>query len=963
MDHVSDRKPRPIFNRKKPQSPVPSTPTQPSPNSPNPAPPAAVPTFESVSRATGEMKLHLNEEIDMEVLNALLRLPKGKLDPIDRKRLGLMKDNIKYARKLNVNPVVYEVAKSINSDLHNFGRLTAQMGSLQSLSSTVRQALASRNSWDLDMESSQLRIVRELFRRCGLSDVQLAPIDFYLQNRKTLFAKGDDHCINVAKEDVLSLMFDHGSHRAEKWAVFELQLDEARKRGVPGLPEPGFFLQFSETFVSNAHLLINQDGWREKLRSYYEASQDKSKNKYPSNQSGSMLAIMLQTIETNILQCVRLALKDHGFDMNVLIHDGGLVMKKEGLNCIPAEVISSVEDNILNTLGFPIKLAVKEMLPPEEILRKSLDIDLSESEQVQAALVYFVEEMSESMITDLTALNGGKPLVFKSDLEAGSFLAYHFLQKGWMLLDRTSATSGVNLCLANTKVSNLVSSSEAFVESVISKLGVIINPAGDSTGRPMTVSQLGNVRKAMAIYAAGIPDASDVINRLNDDTMYKVFYRNGYWHLREKVFVPRTEDSSAVTMVRVEADFPSQEKWDALSMDHPDVKAVYEHIVGPFGLTDQEKRGFLRILARAIGGCYRDKMSRYTLVVGERNSGKGTEAACRVAAFGRYPNGYVTFGNPPMCTDKQKDDTALINKDLLCAGTHIARMQICNELVSGGRNEAMLDGERLKSIEGADPITGRVLHKNDEQRTPIQFTTLYANQVPSFKGDPSCMANVAYWQMPYKFYEAEDYEKVKASKRAKLAIPDIKEKAESPEWALAYTWLIFNAFEDKAFNPRGSEVSARNKVAKETAFAEVSNSTVGVFTTCDLIAVRTLEFLTPEIAASPDYDPKEWFASRKRLAEIWRRAYTEPNSVENIGGIVNDVMKKSERDIKPDQAYSRKITKYFMSCDGLETEDAKIRDLDGRRMQAYIYRGVRISKSLKSPDGYKPPSEYNDEDD
>jgi hypothetical protein len=92
---------------------------------------------------------------------------------------------------------------------------------------------------------------------------------------------------------------------------------------------------------------------------------DRNKEKFKSlakkpNFLRSAMAHVLQTEECKCLLAMDRSLSKRGYSLDVLIHDGGLVARKDDAE-IPEDILRAVEDDIKKTTDYTIRLAVKPM--------------------------------------------------------------------------------------------------------------------------------------------------------------------------------------------------------------------------------------------------------------------------------------------------------------------------------------------------------------------------------------------------------------------------------------------------------------------------------------------------------------------------------------------------------------------------------------------------------------------------
>jgi len=75
----------------------------------------------------------------------------------------------------------------------------------------------------------------------------------------------------------------------------------------------------------------------------------------------SLTALVLQTEERKCLMALDLSLARQGRSLDVLIHDGGLVRKKDGERLLPDEILRRAERDIAEATGYVVRLEQKEL--------------------------------------------------------------------------------------------------------------------------------------------------------------------------------------------------------------------------------------------------------------------------------------------------------------------------------------------------------------------------------------------------------------------------------------------------------------------------------------------------------------------------------------------------------------------------------------------------------------------------
>jgi len=228
--------------------------------------------------------------------------------------------------------IPYVLGKGVKVADEALGRMNAKGGvGLQSFPRDVRNALAQRVYWDIDISVAHPTLCRELCRRAGLPTTYQ---DELITNRNDKIAE-----IMDVKEC---------SKETAKAVITALYFGEAIQ--YASLPE--FYKQLW-TEVDHARKVITQDeAWFEALRFL---------NGKKKNRLGSAFSYILQTIERSCLFAMEKSAKKNGRSLDTYIHDGGLIRKREGEEEFPESLLRAFEVDIEAETGFKLTLVSKPM--------------------------------------------------------------------------------------------------------------------------------------------------------------------------------------------------------------------------------------------------------------------------------------------------------------------------------------------------------------------------------------------------------------------------------------------------------------------------------------------------------------------------------------------------------------------------------------------------------------------------
>ena len=241
----------------------------------------------------------------------------------DRDRL---RRYIKQRKNGNTNQITYKLGRYCKNEL--LGRLTAVGGiGLQCLQKDIRAALAERYYWDVDIVNAQPTL---LVQYCDERGWKCDALKRYVANRDEVLTElmtTLDIPRWEAKERVVSLLFGASAIGLTPFLVDEL---------APELR------------------LVAKNIWDANT-----AALGFLKNK--DNKLGKATAYILQTEERKCLLAIDRAFSRRGRSLDVLIHDGGLVRKKDNESALPISLLREVERDVKADTGYTITLLQKPL--------------------------------------------------------------------------------------------------------------------------------------------------------------------------------------------------------------------------------------------------------------------------------------------------------------------------------------------------------------------------------------------------------------------------------------------------------------------------------------------------------------------------------------------------------------------------------------------------------------------------
>jgi hypothetical protein len=243
--------------------------------------------------------------------------------------------------------VVYQFGQGCEE--YKLGRLFAQSGlGIANWSWTIRNPLAEKWYWDIDIANAHYRIALKFCEQYGLDHERLR---HYCDNRN----------------EVLKMVCPESRDRAKNEFLKTLYGDKARDYGFYLKDVEGIITQEGHKYVNSLKgeiALLMKTIW-EKHPQYHDLKTGEDKNKKPikkrDNPQASLMALVFQTEERRMLMCLSEYLSANKRYMAVYIHDGGYVEKLETEKEFPKELLEGGAEAIKEFLGYDVTLEQKEI--------------------------------------------------------------------------------------------------------------------------------------------------------------------------------------------------------------------------------------------------------------------------------------------------------------------------------------------------------------------------------------------------------------------------------------------------------------------------------------------------------------------------------------------------------------------------------------------------------------------------
>jgi hypothetical protein len=543
----------------------------------------------------------------------------------------------------NKHETRYKLGKDIkHEDAGRFHAVHAE--GLQCLSRDCRSALAQKFYWDVDIQNAQPTLLEQLAQKHGWVCGHLA---HYNANRDDYIAELMEQCGCErweAKEKVCRLMFGGSAMGMSSFFVSELQ------------PEVG-------TLMRNVY--------KEYAKTYPFAAKRGER---------SLMAMVLQTIERKCLLALDVSLTKQGRSLDVYIHDGGLVLKKEGEARMPDTVLRQAEADISASEGYKVRLAVKEL--KTTLVRTEDDDDALLPQSVlvddRFAAMRFVELMG-----DLFVMDAGHLWVFNPE-------------------------------------TGMWSNDKAVLERVITGLNgkLVFRQMGAMGVKTYDYSGCVEKRNSLIKMLPAVARVQDGYfrSRLSSDKG-KLLFKDGIYDFASKTFTAGF-DPQVIFHAACPRKFPGEADAEKVAFVH---SVLFEM---PF--KDAKEADRLRHnLMRAMIGDWRRKT--FVVALGPKNSSKSTLIFTAKTMFGSYVG---EFDANSMLI-RHGGEAA---RDLLwVSDLYHCRFAFSSEIKQDEKTQLAIDGNMLKKLVsgGTDTISFRKMCVNDADKVFFRPTIfILANDLP-----------------------------------------------------------------------------------------------------------------------------------------------------------------------------------------------------------------------------------------
>lgn len=546
--------------------------------------------------------------------------------------------------KGNHHDTTYRLGKDIKHE--DLGRFIAMRATgLQCLSRECRGALAQKYYWDVDIRNAQPTLLQQYAEKRGWKCEKLT---HYNQNRDDYIAEMMEELQidrDEAKDKVNRVMFGGGSAGLTSFFVAELQ------------PEISMLMRniFNE----------NKDAYPTIAKRSFPAS--------------SIMSLILQSEERKCLMAMDMSLAHQERSLDVLIHDGGLVRKKEGEVRMPDDILRRVERDIKDETGYIVSLAVKPLVTSfvrsadgtHELLPSEVLVD-----DAYAARV-FVSLMDGKIVLDSVV---------------------------WLFDDTTGIWTADETVL-NRK---MVEFGEKMVFRQQGPMGIkVFNYSGD-------VAHQDRMRRCLP---AVLPDRTDFFKDRMETSVDKLLFADGIYDFLTTTFTPGF-DPAVVFFGAVPRPFPK-------GRNQEDIEFVRTKFFRDPFKNPAVGDALLHFLARGVAGHYEAKKA--VICYGPENSTKGTLVKHLATTLGSGLMGSFQGDSLLMRTGDVEATKSLSWVKKFCD----KRIATSSEISIDPVKPRPINGNLLKSLSGGgDPIILRTNHKDEEEVFNKSMTFVFVNDLP-----------------------------------------------------------------------------------------------------------------------------------------------------------------------------------------------------------------------------------------
>lgn len=294
---------------------------------------------------------------------------------------------------------------------------------------------------------------------------------------------------------------------------------------------------------------------------------------------------------------------------------------------------------------------------------------------------------------------------------------------------------------------------------------------------------VGKAHSLIKAVLAGLHDDHSFADKLVNSTKGKLCFQNGVYDFGTKLLTPWSENADVYTTVVIDDDFNPQRN----EVVERKVTDLLRNILG------QDLDMFLKVQSRGLAGHTEDK--KWTMLGGERNSGKGVYVLSMEEAF----PGYITIINSGCLMlghSSSGDEAKKMSWVMEMNGARLAFSQelAINEDDKEYGKQVKIDGTILKKLaSGGDTLLGRKLFMNETSFKSTSSITILFNDAPSVS-PADALETMIMFRCPYKYVDQQYLSENPHIPSLRLANPYLKDELREKDFKDSLRHILFDHY-------------------------------------------------------------------------------------------------------------------------------------------------------------------------
>lgn len=562
----------------------------------------------------------------------------------------------------------------------DFGRLQSKNPSLQRLYNGFRGILSNGITRDLDMSNCHPNILLNLCK---------------------------DH--NIKCDYVKQYIFNREEGLKELMTEYEISRDEAKQTYLKCLNKEELTTMINNKKIKNINFLNYDKETTNIIQSLYEIYK-KDYDKYVDedyNRKGKMINLILCKYEDIYLREAIDYLKKQKIEICTNMFDGCMIYKSD-------------------------KYDIKKVI--EELNKIFKDRNITWTEKQHA--IDLLEPLNNMEIVTTDYYLGDNIIDVTTYILEG------------ILFDKIYKCGDMIYYITDDKIlSNEKQIDNELRDLISDQRYTIIKIKTDKNGEEIPTyievsKELRYINELVVMIKSKAPKDNKFIENIWNETLFKLFFKNGYYDFQKKEFIKGKFNR---TFVKIERDYNSKKNKKAN-------KIIFDKILNPVFSIESNKdelqtklmKYYLYRLSRVIAGNIGDK--KYILLQGLRDCGKGVLSDLIMNCFERYvkTTNAENFEYKNSNTDAAKANSWIMDYQFV-------RLAITQEITVDAEKNKKLNGNAIKKFcSGGDSMEGRKNHK-DEKTFKIQASLMICcNDIPEVE-PKDCLEKCDEFQMKSKF--------------------------------------------------------------------------------------------------------------------------------------------------------------------------------------------------------------------